>query len=109
MAVILPPRVKGSRKRTLTITWLDTNGEIVDLSGATITGDLQNLTAGTAATAITGTLALVTAASGIFSWAMSAADVGTLGAYKVQFKATYSDTLCEKTLVANWEVVESLT
>lgn len=108
-AVILPPTVKGSRKRALVITWQDTDGVAVDLTGATITGDLQNMTAGTAATAITGTFALVTAASGILSWARSAADVATLGAYKVQLKATYADTLYEKTLVAYWEVVESLT
>lgn len=101
--VTLPPTVIGDRKRTLTITWKDVDEVAVDLTGATITGEIKNMATGVE-TAITGTLALVTAASGIFSWARSAADVATVGDYLVRFVATYSGPLDTKSFAAYWRV-----
>ena len=72
----LAPAIQYARKRTQTITWKDDDGAAIDLTGATITGIIER--AGVQ-TAITGTLSLVTAASGIFSWAFSAADVAQAG------------------------------
>jgi len=107
MATTLPPAVEGARKRTLTLTWKDTDDVAVDLTGATITGKLKNMNTGVIAS-MDGVLALVTAASGIFSWAFGVVDVGTVGFFKVQFIATYADTLKNKTFVADWEVRDAL-
>jgi len=101
--VTLPPIVVGDRKRTMTITWTDTNEVAVDLTGATITGEIKNMST-SAETSISGTLALVTAASGIFSWARSAADVATVGDYLVRFVATYTGPLDTKSFAAYWRV-----
>lgn len=105
MANTLPPVVVGDRKRSYVITWTDdANPPVaVDLTGATLTGEYKNMVTGTE-TAITGTLALVTAASGIFSWARSAADVATAGVYRVRFVATYSGPLDTKSFAVDWLV-----
>lgn len=101
--VTLPSVVVGDRKRTLTITWTDESNTAIDLTGATLTGELKNMATGVEA-AITGTLAIVTAASGIFSWARSAADVATAGTYRVRFVATYTGPLDTKSFAANWQI-----
>lgn len=97
--------VEGARHTAQQITWQDENGTAVNLTGATITGYKKANSDGTI-TALDGTLTLVTAASGVFSWAYGAVDVGTVGKYKVQFIATYSDTTKDKTLHHDWEVVD---
>ena len=99
----LAPAVQHSRKRTQTITWKDDDGAAIDLTGATITGIVER--AGVQ-TAITGTLTLVTAASGIFSWAFSAADVAQAGMFFVQFRAKYtSGSLSEISYRTQWRVL----
>lgn len=103
--VTLPSIVVGDRKRSFTITWTDDDDVAINLTGATITGEIKNMVTGVEA-AITGTLTLVTAASGIFSWARSAADVATAGVYRVRFTATYSDTLTTKSFAADWRVLD---
>ena len=102
----LSDAVEGASYIAQQITWTDEDGTVVDLTGATITGKLKNLETG-AVTSIDGTLALVTAASGIFSWAYGAADVGTVGQFQAQFIATYGG-LSEKTLVEPWRVHDAL-
>jgi hypothetical protein len=85
--------VQHARKRSLTITWKDEDGAAVNLTGATLTGIIER---DGVQTSITGTLALVTAASGIFSWTFSAADVGQAGNWFAQFRAKYAaDSLSE--------------
>lgn len=81
--------IEGAKDTGLQITWTQDDGTAQDLTGATITGVIEDKDGATRA--ITGTLSIVTAASGIFSWAYSAADVATVGRYLVQFKATVSD------------------
>lgn len=98
----LPVVVQHSRKRSLTITWQDDGGTAINLTGATITGIIDR---GGVQTAITGTLALVTAASGIFSWTFSAADVAQAGGFHVQFRAKYSDSLPEVCYRTQWRVL----
>lgn len=98
----LAAAVQYSRKRAQTITWKDDDGNAINLTGATITGIIER--AGVQ-TAITGTFALVTAASGIFTWTYSAADVAQAGRYFVQFRAKYSsDSLSEISYRTLWHV-----
>lgn len=85
----LPRAIAGARNTGLQITWTQEDGTAQNLTGATLTGTIEDKDGVTRS--ITGTLALVTAASGIFSWAYSAADVATVGRYLVQFKATYTN------------------
>lgn len=99
----LASAVQHARKRAQTITWTDEDGTAINLTGATITGIIDR---GGVQTAITGTLALVTAASGIFSWTYSAADVAQAGSFHVQFRAKYSsDTLSEISYRTQWRVL----
>lgn len=101
----LPSVVVGDRKRSLTITWTDEDDVAIDLTGATITGEIKNMVTSVEA-AITGTLAIVTAISGIFSWARSAADVATAGVYRVRFVATYTGPLDTKSFAADWRILD---
>lgn len=103
----IPNAVQTSRRPTLRITWQRTNGEPVDLTGSAITGTIKNKSTGATA-AITGTLALVDADMGIFSWAFGSVDVGTAGNFFVQFRATYGDATFELSIPESWEVVTAL-
>lgn len=97
--------VQHSTKRVETITWEDEGGGAVDLTGSTLTGIIER--AGVQ-TAITGTLTLVTAASGIFTWTKSAADVAQAGSFFVQFRAKYAaDGKSEISYRHKWVVLPS--
>lgn len=104
----LADAVVGARYIAQQITWTDEDGTVVDLTGSTITGYKRLIGGSGAKVALDGTLSLVTAASGIFSWAYGAVDVGVAGQYEVQFIATYGGGLKEKTLKMNWLVHEAL-
>lgn len=86
----LPDAVQYSRQETYQITWTrnDSTSTPVDLTGATLYAVIKR---GDDETAITGTLALVTATAGVFSWAPSEADVAQAGKFFVQFYAKYSN------------------
>lgn len=101
MTQALPDWTEGTTHIGLTITWLDGDGAALNLTGATLTGRIKDLATGTARN-IAGTLALVTAASGIFSWTMDAADV-VAGVYHVQFTATFASNPA-RTFRATWRV-----
>lgn len=103
----LASAVEGATHTPQRITWTDSDGDAVNLTGATLTGRLYNIDLGTTAN-IAGDLDLVTAASGIFDWAYDAADVESAGTYLVQFTATYADTTLERTLQAEWTVEPAL-
>lgn len=98
--------VQNARYAAQQITWSDGDGNAVDLTGATLTGFVQD--ANGRIRTIDGTLALVTAASGIFSWTYGANDVATPGDYLVQFVATYAGGQSDKTLLYEWRVFEAL-
>lgn len=83
----LPRAIEGARNTVVTITWTQDDDTAQNLTGATLSGTIQNKD-GTV-TAIAGTLALSDAANGVFTWTYAAADVATPGRYLVQFKATY--------------------
>lgn len=100
----MPPTIQYARQRVLVLTWEDDDHNAIDLTGATITGIIER---SGVQTAITGTLALVTAASGIFSWTYSAADVAQAGAFFVQFRAKFSGSLSEFSYRHKWQVLPS--
>lgn len=86
----LPRAIEGARHTGQEITWTKEDDSAHDLTDATVTGTIEDEDGDT--TAITGTLTVTDAANGVFTWAYSAADVGTVGRFMVQFKATYSST-----------------
>ncbi len=92
--------VQGANHPSYTITFLDLDRTSYNLTGATMSGKVQSSTGTT--TTLTGSFALVTAASGIFSYTPSSADVAlAAGNYRIQFTATYSDTTKDRTFLTN--------
>lgn len=103
----LADAVQGATRTTQEITWSRDDGTAYDLTGATITGRMRNLTTG-ASRAISGTLEVTDADSGIFTWTYAAGDVATAGVYEVQFKATFSGGAYDLTLAASWLVAPAV-
>lgn len=101
--------VYGANHPTYTITWLDESNTAVNLTGATITGRIKHNITGSAA-ALTGAFALVTAASGIFSYTPSSADTSRDASkhYVVQFIATFGDSTIEKTFKTDCWIEEAI-
>jgi hypothetical protein len=100
----LADAVQGAIRPAQQITWSREDGTAEDLSGATLTGFIRSQRTGTTR-AIAGTLALTTAASGIFTWTYAAADVVDAGNFDVQFVATFgSDPTPAKTFTTKWVV-----
>ncbi len=89
-----------------TIIWNDQNGNAVDLSTATITGQIENVSTGVAK-AITGVFVVTDGPAGTFTWTYSAADVGTGGAHRVQFTATFAGG-DSKTILEDWFVYRKI-
>ena len=102
----LPRAIQGARNTGAQITWTQDDGTIQDLTGATITGTIEDKD-GTSRS-ITGALALVTPSSGIFSWSYSVSDVGTVGRFLVQFKANYGGGLYDLSYPEVWVVERAL-
>lgn len=100
--------VKGAQRPSQIITWLDADGDAVNLSGATITGKMRNVFSG-ATTVIAGVLTVTNGSAGEFTWDYDAADVATAGPFVVQFTAAYlSGATPGKTIISDWEVKGSL-
>ena len=96
------PLMQGQAGVVMTFTLTDLAGTAVNLTGLTITGTItNNQTKATAA--LQGAIALVTPASGIFSWTTDADDVGTAGSFKVIF--TVGTSLI--TLPAHLAIIET--
>ena len=100
---------QGARHTVQQITWTRTDGTAQNLTGATLTGRIFEIHDPDApGRAIDGALALVTAASGIFSWTYGATDVASHGKFQVQFKATYDGGSYDLSDPADWEVIRAL-
>jgi hypothetical protein len=97
--------IQYARKRSQTITWTDEDGTAINLTGATLRAIKWDRNENE--TSVTGTLTLVTAASGIFTWAYSEYDVATAGTFMVQFIANYPGSLAELSYRTPWRVFES--
>ena len=98
--------VQGATHTAQQITWVDGDGDPLNLTGATVTARLLDLATGTARAA-TGTITVLDAEAGLFSWTYGAADVATAGAFNVQFVATFGASN-DKTLAELWEVEPAL-
>lgn len=96
--------IQGARRPSQTITWTDDSGTAIDLSGATITARIRNVTNNSTVDS-DGTFTIVTAASGIFRWDYSATDVETAGNFEVQFTATYGSAPTPARTISAWWVV----
>lgn len=106
----LPKAVQGEKGRVITITAYKNRVtlEVQALTGATMTGKIETLPGPTyTVRAISGTLALLDAANGTFTWTWDATDTGTAGKYTIQFIATIGSTVIYKSYPAPWEVVRS--
>ncbi len=103
----LSKAVKSARHSPQQITWKKSDGTAYDLTGATITARLKNKVTGQIRAA-DGTFAIVTAASGIFTWAYGTNDVSEAGKFDVQFIASYSDSKNDKTFIEEWIVEDSI-
>ena len=98
--------VQGARHTAQRIVWADGDDDPLNLTGATITARLLDLATGQARAA-TGTLEVLDAEAGLFSWVYGVEDVATAGAFNVQFVATFGATN-DKTLAELWEVGPAL-
>lgn len=105
---VLAAAIQGALRPVQQIVWLDGEGVALNLTGATITGVIRNRT-NNSARAIAGTLAVVDATAGTFSWTYGAGDVVSAGAFDVQFTAAFeSAPTPARTFVATWVVEEAL-
>jgi hypothetical protein len=98
-----------SERPILQVVWThadNTTGE--NLTGATLSGYIKDMSSGERRP-ILGTFAIVTAASGIFTWQPDPADVANAGAHLVQFEATFAGAPTPaRTIVFEWEIAESI-
>lgn len=100
--------VAGATRPSQVITWTRDDSTAENLTGATLTGTIKD-SAGTVR-AITGTLSVTTAASGIFTWDYSAADVASAGNFIVQFTAAFgSNPTPARTIKSQWTIHEAQT
>lgn len=104
----LAAAVQGALRPEQQITWTDADGDAVNLTGATITARIRNLSSGVSADS-TGNFTLVDAAGGVFVWSYSSADVATAGQFVAQFTAAYSSPPTpERTIAMSWTVHEAI-
>lgn len=100
--------IQGALRPSLGLTWADDDGAAFDLTGATLSGAIEDQNTGTAR-AIEGDLVLVDADAGVFRWDYAAADVEDAGRFYVQFTATFGmGQTPAKTQRALWRVHEAI-
>lgn len=105
---MLADAVKGALRPSQQITWTDGDGNAVNLTGATLTGKIRNISTG-ASRSIAGSLVLVTPASGIFRWDYASADLVDAGRFEVQFSAAFgTGATPAKTLVEAWFIHDTI-
>jgi len=83
----LPDAVKGGKRPSALITWLDGDDAAVDLSGATITARITDDDRVTRDA--DGDFVITDAANGVFRWDYGDTDIGTAGTFNVQFSASF--------------------
>lgn len=104
----LADAIQGAKRPSQLITWLDQDGDPVDLTGATITARIRNTATG-ATVAADGTFVLTSASLGVFRWDYGTTDVATAGFFKVTLNAAYgNDPTPGRTLSEKWTVHEAV-
>ena len=81
-------RVVGGLRPSLAIEWLRDDGVAEDLTGATLSGTIEDRAGNTRS--IAGTLSVLDGAAGTFEWAFAAGDLAAPGTYQVQFTASFN-------------------
>jgi hypothetical protein len=100
--------LQGARHTAQTITWLDDQGNVKDLTGATVTARIEPQAGGTVRAA-DGAFSLVGGGTtGQFTWTYGQADVGTVGRFNVQFKATFAGDSFDLSRKIEWRVLEAV-
>lgn len=90
----LSPLYVGETHPTWSLTWLVDGGSALNITGATLTGVLQNVKGGTDVT-LAGTFTITSGSAGTFTYAPVAADLATAGSYQLQIKAVFGDSTVE--------------
>lgn len=86
----ISPLYVGEAHRPLSVTWQDDSGAALDLTTATLTVRFSGV-AGSTGFNGTGTFNITSAATGKFTYTLSATDVAVAGTWNLQFIATYGD------------------
>lgn len=102
----LSDAVKNARHTPQIITWLDTDGDPLILTGAVITGRIKDTTTDVSRD-MDGEFEVTDGDIGEFSWTYGPNDVGTAGHFHVQFTADFG-SLVDKTLLTEWTVIEAI-
>lgn len=102
----LSPAVQAAKRTGQTITWQTKSGTVKNLTGLTLTGRIRNK-ATSEERDIDGTLTIVSATDGTFSWTYGTNDVSEAGLFEVQFIGTASGEN-DKSIPQEWKVYEAL-
>lgn len=97
----LPDWTEGTTHLVMQVPWTDANDEVVDLTGATITGLIMDTNSGVSRL-ITGTLLQDGTVDHYMNWTLTTADAAA-GENEVQFTATFA-TKPVSTFRALWHV-----
>jgi hypothetical protein len=81
-------RVVGGLRPSLEVSWQRDDGTPEPLTGATMTGTIEDRQGNSRA--IAGELSVLDGAAGTFEWAFDAADLAAPGTYQVQFVAAFN-------------------
>jgi hypothetical protein len=95
--------VRGARAIVRDLPWQDSEGDPLDLTGATLSGKLHHIDSGLAQP-IDGELTIVDAPAGRFTWALGEDDVAVAGDFLVEFDADYGGGLVEKSMTLAFRV-----
>lgn len=100
--------VQGGVRPSPEIVWKLSDGSVLNLSGASLTGWIHNPETNITR-AISGDLSVSDAAAGKFTWDYAAADVAEAGKFEVQFNAAFAaGPSPARHYKAKWEVEGSL-
>ena len=99
----LNPAVKDARRPIQRIKWEREDETIIDLTGLTLSGVIEDKATGTQR-AIDGTLSQVPGVPDEFYWTWGSTDVGTVGRFRVRFKAEVSVEVYELSYWMDWSV-----
>ena len=100
----LPDAVKGGKRPSPLLTWLDDNSVVLDLSDAVITAVILDANS-QVERASDGVFTVTDGPAGEFRWDYGTNDVATKGTFIVQFTATFqANPTPAKTFGMSWRV-----